>query len=237
MEKEKIINEIEETVLFTEEEAEKIATENIGLIHHIIGTLSYNNFDYTELYDVGLYGYAKAIKSFNKKKDILFSTYACNCIRNEILLFIKKETKHLVNDISLNKQIANGDHKNLLLEDIITDDNSYINNVEKLMINEDTCKILKKVIKNLDYDLYEIIDIIEKVVPKNKDIKIYNISFGPPGPILDDSISRFTYALDKLAYEEDVLFVVAVGNDGENILNRIQAPADLVNGLGIGAYT
>ena len=92
-------------------------------------------------------------------------------------------------------------------------------------------------IKNLDYDLYEIIDIIEKVVPKNKDIKIYNISFGPPGPILDDSISRFTYALDKLAYEEDVLFVVAVGNDGENILNRIQAPADLVNGLGIGAYT
>ena len=152
MEKEKIRNEIEEIVLFTEEEAEKIAKENIGLIHHIIGTLSYNNFDYTELYDVGLYGYAKAIKSFNKNKDILFSTYACNCIRNEILLFIKKETKHLVNDVSLNKQIANGDHKDLLLEDIITDDNSYINNVEKLMINEDTCRILKKVIENLDYD-------------------------------------------------------------------------------------
>lgn len=92
-------------------------------------------------------------------------------------------------------------------------------------------------IKNMNYDLYEIIDIIEKIVPKKKNIKIYNISFGPPGPILDDSISRFTYSLDKLAYEEDVLFTVAVGNDGENILNRIQAPSDLVNGLGIGAYT
>lgn len=92
-------------------------------------------------------------------------------------------------------------------------------------------------IKNMNYDLYEIIDIIEEIVPKNKDIKVYNISFGPPGPILDDSISRFTYALDKLAYEEDVLFVVAVGNDGEDFLNRIQSPADLVNGLGVGAYT
>lgn len=92
-------------------------------------------------------------------------------------------------------------------------------------------------IKNLDYDLYEIIDIVEKIVPEYKNIKVYNISFGPPGPILDDSISRFTYSLDKLAYEEDVLFTVAVGNDGQNILNRIQAPSDLVNGLGVGAYT
>lgn len=90
-----------------------------------------------------------------------------------------------------------------------------------------------------DIDLYECIDVIERVVPARKDLSIYNLSLGPRGPILDDSISRFTYALDALAAGHKVTFVVAVGNDGEagDKLNRIQVPSDLVNGLGIGAYT
>ncbi len=88
-------------------------------------------------------------------------------------------------------------------------------------------------------DLYLIIDNIEKVVKERKDIKIYNISFGPVGPIEDDEIDRFTYVLDKLAYENDVIFCVAAGNDGrlEYPFNRIQSPSDLVNGLGVGAFS
>lgn len=90
-----------------------------------------------------------------------------------------------------------------------------------------------------DFDLYEAIDFIEKVVPARNDIDVYNLSFGPVGPILDDEISRFTYALDALAWNYRKLFVVAVGNDGDKTspYNRIQAPADMVNGLGVGAYT
>lgn len=90
-----------------------------------------------------------------------------------------------------------------------------------------------------DFDLYEAIEFIEKVVPNRHDIDVYNLSFGPVGPIFDDEISRFTYALDTLAWNYQKLFVVAVGNDGElpSPYNRIQAPADLVNGLGVGAYT
>jgi hypothetical protein len=90
-----------------------------------------------------------------------------------------------------------------------------------------------------DIDLYESIDIIESAVPARPDIKVFNISFGPRGPICEDAISRFTYALDTLATSHKVTFFVAVGNDGEagSGLDRIQAPADLVNGMGIGAYT
>src|SRR5437870_10972742 len=90
-----------------------------------------------------------------------------------------------------------------------------------------------------DIDLYESIDVIEAAVPARKDIKVFNVSFGPRGPILDDMISRFTFALDLLAVGHKVAFCVAVGNDGDagSGLNRIQAPADLVNGLGVGAYT
>lgn len=90
-----------------------------------------------------------------------------------------------------------------------------------------------------DLDLYEAIDFIEEIVPSRNDIDVYNLSFGPAGPILDDEISRFTYALDQLAWDHKKLFVVAVGNDGERPrpYNRVQAPADIVNGLGVGAYT
>ena len=94
------------------------------------------------------------------------------------------------------------------------------------------------------YGMYETIDQIEDVVKKRKDIKLYNLSFGPKEPILDDNISRFTYALDRLTYkveegEENPLFCTAVGNDGNagEYLNRIQPPSDMVNGLAVGSYT
>lgn len=91
-----------------------------------------------------------------------------------------------------------------------------------------------------DIDLYEVIDIIEDIVPKRPDIQVYNLSIGPYGAIDDDNISRFTYAIDELSKTGKKLFVVAVGNDGDldnDELCRIQAPADAVNCLGIGAYS
>ena len=91
----------------------------------------------------------------------------------------------------------------------------------------------------VDPDLYECIDVIEEAVPIRNDVTFWNLSFGPRGPIMEDSISRFTYALDSLSVAHKVSFCVAVGNDGDAgaDLNRIQAPSDLVNGLGVGAHT
>lgn len=95
-----------------------------------------------------------------------------------------------------------------------------------------------------DFELYEAIDAIETIVSSRPDIKLYNLSFGPVGAIVDDSINRFTYVLDCLTYdipdgETNPLFCIAVGNDGDlsEPLNRIQSPSDMVNGLGVGAYT
>ncbi|MCG0050791.1 S8 family peptidase [Priestia aryabhattai] len=91
-----------------------------------------------------------------------------------------------------------------------------------------------------DFDLYEVIDTIEEVVPKRTDIKVFNLSIGPYGPIEDDYISRFTYVIDGLSQNGERLFTVAVGNDGdmdEEESRRIQAPSDTINGLGVGSYS
>ncbi|MEQ8837225.1 MAG: S8 family serine peptidase, partial [Lacipirellulaceae bacterium] len=90
----------------------------------------------------------------------------------------------------------------------------------------------------LDVDLFEAIVVIEQAVPARNDIMVFNLSFGPRGPIEDDTLSRFTYVLDTLATTHKVAFCVAVGNDGDVVgEERIQSPADLVHGLGVGAFT
>jgi hypothetical protein len=106
-------------------------------------------------------------------------------------------------------------------------------------VNVESFRVFPLSDKN-DYDLYEVIDQIEEIVPNRRDIKVFNLSIGPYGPIEDDYISRFTYVIDKLSQNGERLFVVAVGNDGdlkEDSDRRIQSPSDTINGLGVGAYT
>ena len=88
-----------------------------------------------------------------------------------------------------------------------------------------------------DFDLWEVVDTIEARVPQIADIKVYNLSIGPEGPIMDEEVTRFTYALDRLSYFKDVQFCVAVGNDGQTAYPRIQSPSDAVNAVGVGAWT
>nr|WP_195282431.1 S8 family serine peptidase [Harryflintia acetispora] len=67
-----------------------------------------------------------------------------------------------------------------------------------------------------DNGLYPAIDKIEEMVQRHTETVLYNVSFGPRGAIVDDDISRFTYALDNLStLNHHPLFCVAVGNDGD----------------------
>ena len=50
-----------------------------------------------------------------------------------------------------------------------------------------------------DSGLYPAIDQIEQIVHNHTETALYNLSFGSRGAIVDDDISRFTYALDRLS--------------------------------------
>lgn len=89
-------------------------------------------------------------------------------------------------------------------------------------------------------DLYGAIDAIEDTVPRlPRDVKVVSLSIGPLGPI-DEVPSRFTYAVDRMSYDNDKLFITAVGNWGaepDPAHRRMQAPSDAVNAIAVGAFT
>lgn len=74
---------------------------------------------------------------------------------------------------------------------------------------------------------------IKNIVENNKDIKVWNLSLGSKSEIDKNSISVMGDLLDKLQYENDVIFIVAGTNKEVNELNskRIGSPADSINSI------
>ncbi|MEZ0362862.1 S8 family serine peptidase [Mycobacterium sp. pUA109] len=89
-----------------------------------------------------------------------------------------------------------------------------------------------------DLQMYWLLDTMEKVIRSN-DFDIVLVCIGPDLIVTDDHVDRWTSTIDQLSFEEDVLFVVAAGNNGEldatTRMNRVLVPADTVNGIAVGA--
>ena len=86
---------------------------------------------------------------------------------------------------------------------------------------------------------YWVLDRIKEAV-EARGHHLVNLSLGPEMAVEDEmEPNRWTSELDKLAWERDVLFVVAAGNDGDQDqatgLHRVQVPADMANGIAVGA--
>ena len=90
-----------------------------------------------------------------------------------------------------------------------------------------------------DLEGYWVLDRIKEAVETDGH-RLVNLSLGPTLAVEDDmEPNRWTSELDQLAWERDVLFIVAAGNDGDQDrtagLHRVQVPADMANGLAVGA--
>lgn len=103
----------------------------------------------------------------------------------------------------------------------------------------DSFRILPAPYSEEDLHGYWVLDQIKDVISAGEH-RIVNLSLGPALAVQEDSEpNRWTSELDMLAWERDVLFVVAAGNDGhldaDTGKHRVQVPADMVNGFAVGA--
>ena len=87
------------------------------------------------------------------------------------------------------------------------------------------------------FSSYTIIKNIKKIIANNKDIKVWNISLGSSYEINDNFISVEAATLDRIQFEEDVIFVVAGTNKSSEDVTKIGAPADSINSVVVNAVT
>lgn len=133
------------------------------------------------------------------------------------------------------------EHGSLVTSAIVYGEAQNYIDKNNVILNVDHYKVISKHDK-LDIALVDVLDRIVNVLATKK-YKFANISIGPEFPCPDDEPSLWTAMLDDVAADGDILIVVAVGNKGEyfdtqdNDLARIQPPADILNGLSIGAAT
>ena len=137
----------------TEDEKRTYAEQDMNLIHHILKSVNHCSIPYDELYAVGSLGFAKALNAYRKNKGTKFSTYACYCVKNEVLFFLKKEQKHTQNlsfsqtmatdknghDLALGDLLSEADIGKLSLEECYEHDElkeTLLGFVEKLDEND-----------------------------------------------------------------------------------------------------
>ena len=103
----------------------KLIEANLPLVTSISKKFTNRGYEYEDIYQIGCMGLVKSIKNFDEKYNVKFSTYSSQCIRNEILMYLRKENKHL--DVKSIDDILSEDKdgNTLVLSEIIADKSNY----------------------------------------------------------------------------------------------------------------
>lgn len=125
-------NEKEEEVigrLGTEDdqEAKKLLIEhNLRLVVYIAKKFDNTGVGVEDLISIGTIGLIKAINTFNPTKKIKLATYASRCIENEILMYLRRNSKTKM-EVSIDEPLnVDWDGNELLLSDILGTDEDVI---------------------------------------------------------------------------------------------------------------
>ena len=130
-----------------DEDAKQILVErNLRLVVYIAKKFENTGVDLEDLISIGTIGLMKSINTFNTGKNIKLATYASRCIENEILMFLRRNTR-MKCEVSIDEPLnKDRDGNELLLSDVLgTDEDIIYKNLE----DEVDHKLLKVAISKL----------------------------------------------------------------------------------------
>lgn len=116
-------------MLGTEEEKEARAVlieHNLRLVVYIAKKFDNTGVGVEDLISIGTIGLIKAINTFNPVKNIKLATYASRCIENEILMYLRRNSKTRM-EVSIDEPLnVDWDGNELLLSDILGTENDIV---------------------------------------------------------------------------------------------------------------
>lgn len=102
---------------------------NLRLVVYIARKFENTGVGVEDLISVGTIGLIKAVNTFNPEKNIKLATYASRCIENEILMYLRKNSK-VKAEISFYEPLnIDWDGNELLLSDILGTENDIVYNL------------------------------------------------------------------------------------------------------------
>ena len=130
-----------------DENAKKTLIEhNLRLVVYIAKKFDNTGVGVEDLISIGTIGLIKAINTFNPTKKIKLATYASRCIENEILMYLRRNSKTKL-EVSIDEPLnVDWDGNELLLSDILgTDEDTIYRDLE----NEVERKLLIRALNKL----------------------------------------------------------------------------------------
>ena len=124
----------------------QLIEHNLRLVVYIAKKFDNTGVGVEDLISIGTIGLIKAINSYDRDKNIKLATYASRCIENEILMYLRRNSK-VKAEVSIDEPLnVDWDGNELLLSDILgTEDDVCYKDLE----NEVEMKALKRAIGNL----------------------------------------------------------------------------------------
>ena len=120
----------------TPEEKNELAEKDEKLVQYMAKKFMNTGIPEDELIGIAYEGYVKALNMYRKNKKTKFSTYACKCMGNEILCFLRKEKKWSDHVTSMNAPIGVDKNGNALdLEKILKEESSK--ELDEMVISKD----------------------------------------------------------------------------------------------------
>lgn len=145
---------VEKLVTGGEEIRNILIERNLRLVVYIARKFENTGVGVEDLISVGTIGLIKAVNTFNPEKKIKLATYASRCIENEILMYLRRNSK-VKAEVSFYEPLnIDWDGNELLLSDILGTENDTVYN---LIEDEVDKQLLFLALKNLNEREKEIV--------------------------------------------------------------------------------
>ena len=128
---------------------QELIEHNLRLVVYIAKKFDNTGVGVEDLISIGTIGLIKAINTFNPVKNIKLATYASRCIENEILMYLRRNSKTKM-EVSIDEPLnVDWDGNELLLSDILGTDDDVISRkledeVEITLLGKAISKLTKR---------------------------------------------------------------------------------------------
>ncbi len=118
---------------------------NLRLVVYIARKFENTGINIEDLVSIGAIGLIKAVNTFDPEKKIKLATYASRCIENEILMYLRRNSK-LRTEVSFDEPLnIDWDGNELLLSDVLgTENDTIYKNIEEQVDRRLLQKALEK---------------------------------------------------------------------------------------------